>query len=441
MSQPSINQLDPSISKWIKLVLVLLLGRVSKPLQWSSFLSLNPLIRKIVSRNYKYTSYNDEESKRHVSSITNAVTCVFLYLATANNTRVPKDYISIYVWINYIANLNPPSALKIIVSRLSRFTKVDNYNSKLLKKIYENKEYIFYPLIFAQILSNYLTPTRYKLNQRYMSSSIKTMILNPIWINYSLGVRSHRMNWLGLTKIYLQHNVVLGLVIGLGTFKSRFLDHYYELKHGVFLNGDHETTVSDIVKNYLAYIVHRANSFANFIYLPNLLAILLISLTSPFLTHLRKPTNSAIHRWYLSHMKLFFKSYTKVIGFVVGLITIFVNSSDFIPDFGYVNEKSDDTSESRNIRRISKSSINGISSYLFNLILLSKWRVTKENHPQFKLLKLRSWNKFEALLMCIGIFKVMNLNDFIKKNVHGENNKECERLKNETLVKLVSKVM
>jgi hypothetical protein len=225
------------------------------------------------------------------------------------------------------------------------------------------------------------------------------------------------------------------------SFKSRFLDHFYELKHGIFLNGEAGTTISGIVKNYLTYAGHRANSLINFIYLPNLISMLLISLTSPLLVYLRNPSHPATNKWYLSHVKLFFKSYTKVIGFVAGIVTLYINSANFIPDYGYKLEVSDDTTESTNIRHISKGFINNLSSYLFRLILLSKWRVVKENHPQFRLLKLKSWNKLEAALMCIGVFKLMNLNDFLARNVHGEQRKKYEKLQQETLPRLINKVM
>lgn len=436
------NQLDPSVQKWAKWVIILLLARIPKPLQWSSFLSLNPFIRRIVAMNYEQIAKKKqpENVKRHIAKISNIITCCFLYFAVADNARIPKDYLSVYIWISYIGSLNPPSALNIIVSRFSRYTKVNSY-SEVFRRLYANKEYVIYPMIFGQILSNYLTPTRYKLNQRYLSSYLKTMILNPIWINFSLGVKRHRINWPGLILIYLQHNAMAYSAFGLMSFKSRFLDRYYELKHRNFLNGEGETSVSDITKNYSIYAGHRANSLINFIYLPNLISMMLISLTSPLLVYLRNPAHPATNKWYLSNVKLFFKSYTKVIGFVAGVVTLYVNSADFIPDYGYKLEASDDTTETTNIRRISKGFIDSLSSYLFRLILLSKWRVVKENHPQFRLLKLKSWNRIEAALMCIGVLKLMNLNDFLARNVQDEHKEQYQKLQEESLPRLINKVM
>ena len=116
--------------------------------------------------------------------------------------------------------------------------------------------------------------------------------------------------------------------------------------------------------------------------------MLLISLTSPLLVYLRNPSHPATNRWYFSHVKLFFKSYTKVIGFVAGIVTLYINSANFIPDYGYKLEVSDDTTESTNIRHISKGFINNLSSYLFRLILLSKWRVVKENGRSIQIIKI-----------------------------------------------------
>lgn len=436
------NQLDTSIKKWIKWVIVLLLARVPKPLLWSSFLSLNPFIRKIITTNYKLIRDKTGTIIPTIKpdKLSNIFTCCFLYFATADNAKIPKDYLSIYIWMNYIGDLNPPSALNILTSRFSHIVKIKNY-PKNIRDLYSRKEYIIYPLIFGQILSNYLTPTRYKLNQRYLSSSLKSLILNPIWINFSLSVNKHRINWPAMIKVYLKHNAVIWAIIALMSFKNRFLDRYYELKHGIFLNGETGTKVSDILKNYLIYAGHRTNSLVNFIYLPNMLSMLLISLTSPLLVYLRNPGHRATYKWYLSHLKMFFKNYTKIIGFVAGFVTLYVNSIDIVPDYGYNKEAFDDMTESDNIRHISKGLINTSSLYLFRLILLSKWRVIKENHPLFRLLGLRSWNRLEALLMCIGVFKVMNFNDFLaRKTVDGEKN-GYKQLQEKTLPKWIKRIM
>lgn len=445
--------IDPSVLKWSKWTVFLLLARTPRPLAWSSALSLNPLIRKLLSRAYKnvYGTYGQllADVQRRIAKLSNFITSTILFVATADNVKIPKDYLLIYLWIGYYGVLNPPSALNILVSpNLSPFLKISHYRSETLSRLYENKEFIIFPLIFAQILSNYLTPTKYKLNQRYLSTSIKQYFLNPIWINYSLGVNSHSINWLGLFKSYLKHNAYLCGFFALANFKSRFLDAYYEIKHG--LNDD---SIWNLVKNYFSYVFHKGNGMVNFIYSPNLISIFLISLTSPLFSYLKtSPKNSILNKTYSSHLKFFFKTYTKVIGAVAGFITLYANSMDLVPDFWYKKKPVDyddynnsiylQLSSNNNVRRISKTFLDGLNLYLFRLILLSKWRIIKENHPWFKLLKLKTWNRIEALVMCYGVWKLMNLNDFVRNNKFNlSSHEECERLEKETLVKLVNRIM
>ncbi|ODV78982.1 uncharacterized protein CANTADRAFT_51121 [Suhomyces tanzawaensis NRRL Y-17324] len=404
---------DPSVSKWIKWVLVLLVARVKKPLFWSSFLALNPLIRRVLQSS---ESQRDETIGRRLSKLSNIVTCAFLYLATHSNNGFPKDYVLIYLWMSYYGELDKPSDLRVLVSpQTSRYFKVETY-SPSVALLYQHKEYVIYPLIFGQLLSNYLTPTKYKFNQRYLSSSIKSQILSPIWITYSLGVRSHSIAWGRLFRSYAYHNLVIGAFVGLMAFKSRALDQYYELKYGI-VSGK---SVADIVKQYGLYIFHKANSYTNFIYLPNIVSMLLISISAS--------TLSSMNLW---NNKNFFKLYIKTIGFIAGFVTLYVNAQEFVPDFGYLRDKS----EKNNIRTVSKTFLDGLNLYLFRLILLSKWRITKENHPSFRKLKLSSWYKIETILMCFGVYKIMTLNDFLKR--HGGNT-ELESL---PLIKGIEMIM
>lgn len=439
-------EIDPSVSKWLKWVVVLLAARTPKPLHWASFLALHPLIRRTVldprlHEKLERIGLSDAESEtthRRLLKLSNLISCLLLYGATAENSSIPKDYVLIFLWINYYGKLNPPSAKNIVVSpKYSKYLKIDSYKSATLKKLYENKEFIVYPLIFAQILSNYLTPTKYKLNQRYLSLLIKKHILNPIWINYSLGVNSHYLDWLGLLRSYLFHNFVLFLLVGITSFKDRFLDKYYEIKYGIF-NDNSSKSLLTLAKNYVAYVFHKANSFANFIYAPNLISILLISLTSPLLTYLSHPLllPTSVQRFYANNMKYFFKTYTKVIGFIAAYATIFANDVGFIPDTGYDHKPE----ETENVRKISKSFLDGLSLYLFRLILLSKWRIAKENHPYFKFMNLASWRKLEAIIMCYGVYKVMNLNDYIHFN-NKISTEEAEKLQNDPTIKVVDMVM
>lgn len=400
---------DPSLTRWIKWVIPLLIGRVSNPFWWASFLSLNSVIRRKLLDIKERVHINRYWKGCDVAKVSNVITCLFLYKATGSNGNFPKDYALLYLWLTYYGSLNRPSASNIVVSpKYSPYLKLKSYKNEHLHKLYENKEFIIFPLIFGQILSNYLTPTKYKLNQRYLSSSIKLRILNPIWINYTLGVRSHSMKWAGLFKSYVVHNAAIALVVGLMSLKKRIVDRY------------NTTDLSTIVKNYLVYVFHCSNSFTNFIYGPNLISILLISLTS----RLVSLKSSSYH-----NNKLLFKSYIKVIGFIAGFTTLYANAIGLVPEYGSTEQESP--------RKISKTFLNGLNLYMFRLIVLSKWRIVKENHPYFRVFKLHTWNKVEALVMCFGFYKIMNLRDFINNNEKSE----VQELKNDSLIKMAEKIM
>lgn len=416
---------------------MLLLARVPRPVALASFISLNPSFRLLLAKHFHPKDPREKPhalSDRTIATVANAASAILLYVASEANDRIPKDYLLLYLWISYYGALNPPSALKVLVSpKLLKYLKISTYKSPTLSYWYENKEYVIFPAIFAQILSNYLTPTRYKLNQRYLSSSIKSYLLSPIWINYTQLATAHLLRWSGLARSYILHNVCLTALFGLISFKSRFLDRYYELKHGKTLETKEQRDLPLLVlKKFLLHSLHSANALVNFLYAPNLIAILLISLTLPVLTYLRQP-KAVLHSFYMNHTKTFFKSYIKIIGFAAAFTGLFFNSMDLIPAYGL--------KEDRGVRRVSKEFMDGVNLYLFRLILLSKWRITKENHPWFKLLRLKTWERIEAAVMCYGVFKVMNLNDFVKRNKDGESSVECLRLQKESLVKIIDRIM
>ncbi|EGV65408.1 hypothetical protein PSN45_002422 [Yamadazyma tenuis] len=420
-----------SINKWIKWVVLLLVLRRNRAAQWAGFLSLNPVIKKVVTKALTKSKQSDSHTEPSinrvvVSQLSNLISSGLLFSAILDNPKIPSDYGVVYVFSNYIGELNPPSHSQILVTpKSSRYFKISYYNSPRLRQLYNHKQFLIFPLIFGQILSNYLTPTRYKLNQRYLSSSIKSRILNPIWINYSLGVNYHSLKWLGLLKSYFIHNLVFLLLFGVLTFKKRVVDHYYEFKHNVY-NANSLKDLKSVVLNYVSYIFHRANSITNFIYLPNLISILLISLTAPVMRYIHGSR----------HRKLFFKSYIKVIGFIAGFVTLFANSMDLIPAFKYALTDYDDTTDSDNIRRISDGFFNGLSLYLLRLIVLQKWRILKENHPLFQTFKVKTWARLESLVLCVGIFKLMNLNDFLK-NTNGKD----YGTKQNSMIKLIDRIM
>lgn len=421
---------DPGLSRAAKWLVFLLLLKVKKPIQWSAFLSLNPTIRSILTDKIRPRHKDPETVNRRVRKLSNLLSVSFLYSAVSSNIRIPKDYLLIYIYMTYYGELNPPSSKIIVSPTTAKYFKVSTYEkNSLLRRVYEKKHFIIYPLIFGQLLSNYLTPTRYKLNQRYLSSSIKSQILNPIWINFSMGVDSQVLNWAGLLRSYVKHNVYLLAYFGATTFRERVLTHYYELKNDAYRG---EGGVREIVSNYLAYIANKANAMANFIYGPNLVSMFLLALTAPMLTR-----TAMLRDAYLSNAKLVMKNYIKIIGFVAALSTMCVNAMDFVPSLGFRPLDGEDT----NVRRLSTSFLDALNMYLFRLIILSKWRIVKENHPWFLILKIGSWERIESVVMCYGVWKLMNLNDYIAKHRYGPAHKECERLALTPLMRGVDKLM
>lgn len=432
-----VKDIDPSVKKWVKWVVALLILRRDRPLQWSSFLALNPVIKKLLAKNKafqmksgtsKEVSEFNENQDRKLYKLANLISSGIFFTAIIDNPAIPADYGIVYIFSSYMAELNPPSHSQILVSpNSSKYFKLSYYQSNKLRQLYNHKHFIIFPLLVAQILSNYLTPTRLKLNQRYLSSLIKTRILNPIWINYTLAIDHHSINWLQLLKSYCVHNAVFMGFYGLTNVKKRLLDHYYEMKHNVY-NANDFKSFKQVVINYFWYVFHRANSITNFIYLPNLTAIFLISLTSPMIKYINKS----------DHQKNYFKAYVKVIGVLSGLVTLMANSLDLIPAFKYKLTSYDDVNihDTENIRRISDTFVNALNLYLIKLIILQKWRIIKENHPRFKLIKLQSWNRLEVLIFCFGIYKLMNLNDFLKRTSGKDYG-----LRDNSLIKMIDRVM
>lgn len=84
---------------------------------------------------------------------------------------------------------------------------------------------------------------------------------------------------------------------------------------------------------------------------------------------------------------------------------------------------------------------NDVSLYLAQLIVLSKWRILKENHPWFTLLKVGTWLRMETGLMCFLVWKIMNLNDYINKHSILAEDPELDKLKLSPWVKAVDRIM
>ena len=440
----------PSLHSWIKWVIILRIVRLQNPIQWANFLSLNKPIRELLSYYQgtlsKLRSSHNKPSSCTLNKLTNFVTCVFLYFASVDMDQFPKDYALVSLLSVYHGELNPPSKSQILVSdSLSKPFKLSTYKSSRvyspLMKIYQNKEYIIFPILYAQILSNYLTPTKYKLNMMYLSPFLKRYILNPIWINFLLGRNYSRINWKNLSRNYLLHNVVIAALVAGYSFKERILDRFYAIKYG---HGKADSEAS-IFQNFAAYVFHKSNSITNLIYIPNLISIALIIASSPVFSILGSKRYPDLHRLYVLNQKLVFKTYTKVIGLIAGVIAIKLNYMQLVPDWGF-NKKveaemtttgynvvyDEDVDEIPPARLLSKQFFNDLNMYLFKLVVLSKWRILKTYHPLFSKVQLPLWNKLETLLMCFGFLKMMNLNDFINEH----KTPETERISRDSMMKM-----
>lgn len=419
---------NPSVGKLVKWIIVLLLLRAKNPVRLTAFLSLNPTIRNVINDWLReHTRLKDPETvDRRSRKLANLVSVGILFLAVANNPQIPKDYWLIYFYTAYFGELNPPSSRITVYPTLSKATGIDALSKKSwVRYLYTRKHFFIYPLIFGQLLSNYLTPTKYKLNHKYLSASIKNYILNPIWVNFRLGVNKQLVHWLGLLQAYIRHNVVLFGIFGLLSFKNRVIDTYYEVAHGTF----DSSRLKRILYRFVVYSAHKANSMASFIYGPNLVAMFLLSLTAPLLTKV-----SFLRNIYFKNMKTFVKNYIKIIGFVSAFATMSLGSLHLIQDWGYKRLPGDPP----NIRQISTGFYNALNSYLLRLIILSKWRIVKENHRWFSIINIANWDRIEAFILCYGVWNLMNLNDYILKHPL---QKECQHLEKHSLIRAVNRIM
>lgn len=423
---------NPGPARLVKWLVLLLLLKVKRPALWSVFLSLNSTFRSLLTQWIRAKHKDAATVDRRVRKLSNLLSVGFLYSAVCANAAIPKDYLLLYIYMTYHAELNPPTSTIVVSPTTTKYFKVSSYKKDLwVRKIYAKKHFVIYLVLFGQLLSNYLTPTKYKLNQKYLSSSIKSHIFDPIWINYSLGVNSQTLNWLGLLRAYVKHNVLLAAILSVTAFKLRVIDHFIEWKHGVYRGTGGP---QGMLRNYVAYVLNRANEMANFIYAPNVISMFLLALTAPMLTKY-----SVIRTPYLSNVKLFMKIYIKTIGFVAAYATMAANSMDLVPSFGYRNDG--DENEPSNIRRLSDSFMEALNMYLFRLIVLSKWRIVKENHPWFSILKFGTWERIESLVMCYGVWKLMNLSDYVSKHRTGPQAKECDKIAQVPLMRAIDRLM
>lgn len=404
--------MNPLVSKAVKWLPALLLLRVKRPWLWTLLVSSNIPLRRLFAKVFQAHQKDPKTVNRRINKLANFVTCCLLYMAVANVYSIPKDYILVYIFMAYHGDLNPPSSDLIVSPTTQRFSKIHAYKKyQWFQKLYENKHKIVFPAIFAQILSNYLTPTSYRLNHRYLSGEIKNYILNPIWINFSVTAKALSINWTGLSKSYFTHATFLFVYCALIAAKSSALTMLNSLGCEFRISSDEKGLRRGIIEE-----CKRAITLANFIYLPHMISVVLIGLTSPlFKTRL-------LRKLYLRNTKQFIKYYIKMIGFAAAFASMLVPVSPFAS-------------------RLSKPFMDGVNMYLLRVIILSKWRIIKSNHPWFTILRYGTWDRIESLVMCYGVWKLTNLNDYIEANRYGKHAAECERIASSPLLRGVERII
>lgn len=403
-----------SLEKAIKWGIVFRIVKAKRPLQLVGFLSANPWLRAML---YKHCRNNPSEAtQRRLNKWSNAAAVAFLYAAVSGDSRVPIDYVFLYLCERYFGMLNPPSSALRVSPSCAKYFKLDKYPA-WFKRLYKHKHQVIFPLIYAQILSNYLTPTRYKLNQRYLSSQLKTYLLDPIWINFRMGVEFQSISWSGLLCAYAKHNAFLGLYVALANWKPSSVVGLWG-----FANIKAELT------QYVKQSLQQANSIANFFYKPSLLSMMLLSLTSPMLTRI-----PAVQKLYVSNMKTVTKNYIKAVGFASALVAV---STQNLPLVCGSHDKGVAAA-----RTLLVSFYNGINMYLLRVIVLSKWRILKENNPWFTVLRVGTWQRIEAAGMCLLVWQLMNLHDYISADNRGSLRQRCLQLQSDYVMRVMKRVV
>ncbi|OBA24167.1 hypothetical protein METBIDRAFT_30497 [Metschnikowia bicuspidata var. bicuspidata NRRL YB-4993] len=400
---------------------------------------------------------------RRVCKLANLISVVLLYSAASTNHTIPKDYLLLYLCETYYGKLVPPSSPIVVSPSTAAYFKLGSYKANSwVRKTYEKKHFILFPVVCGQILLNYLTPTQYKLNQRYFSVAIKRVLLDPIWTHFRMGVGFQAMAWRGLLVSYARHNGLLFLYMAALNFRTRLWRPCYKLGSELELGGHR---LRKVCGKYILYCAQRANTVANFVYAPNLLSMVLLSKTAPLLAHWRP-----LKTKYMVNQKQTVKWYMRSIGFLAGLAAMllhtikyvtpigrksdlstysdFYTDSDFGPesdldtDSGFgTDADSEDEGELDNPRVLGPDFYNSICIYLTQLIVLSKWRIVKENHPWFTVLKVGTWRRMETGLMCLFVWKLMNLNDHVTKHTLGSGSHELQKLRLNPWIKAVNRIM
>lgn len=372
----------------------------------AAFFTLHPHIRRLLRNHVQAAQKDPATVERRIKKSSNLISAVLLYAGVSLNPKIPKDYIVLYLIELYYGSLNTPRSPFLVSPTTARRFKLSTYSENgWVHWLYRNKHYVLFPLIYAQLLSNYLTPTQYKLNQRYLSSTIKNWMLNPIWKNFHMGRTSKSILWLGLGGAFLKHCALLMAYFLLSEVKSKILVKYFQ-----------KSDMKQAFKDYVLLCVNKSKSFALFLYGTSLMSMALLAVTLPLLT-----AGGIIHKLYTANPKSFIKNYIKIVGAGSALLAMLVA----VP----------------RSKVLSAAFFNGINGYLLNLIVLSKWRILKENHPWFTILRVGTWERIESVLLSYVVWETMNLNDSIRDNDDADKMAECKRLQDDRLIRVVDRIM
>ncbi|KAM9930601.1 hypothetical protein OXX80_009332 [Metschnikowia pulcherrima] len=431
------------IVRGAKIFALLAFLRVPNSASWAAFLSLNSIIKNWLQNNVKLTYKDPATVTRRISKLANLVSAGFLYSAISTNSRMPKDYISLCLIESYYGQLVPPTS-PLNVSPTTSSLRDCIRNGGWMKNAYVYKHLIVFPLLCGQLLSTYLTPTKYRPNQRYFPRFIRNHVLDPIWKHFRLDRKGSSLNWRGVLSSYAKDNGYLFMYMAISNFRHSLLTPWLRST-----SGDTKLSLTTLLKRFVGFSAGRANAVANMIYSANLLSMFLLSVTSSILIQ-----NRILKNIYMAHEKSAVKVYMKIVGYVAGLCAMSIHSviysekpiSKKDSERGLAILESNGTSgriqtSPSGATQLDASFYNSLSLYLSQLLVLSKWRILKENHPWFSVLNVGTWRRMEAGLMCFVVWKMMNLNDHVTRVSQDSHAKKVKNLKHNVWLKMVDRIM
>ncbi|CAK7903311.1 hypothetical protein CAAN1_07S06854 [[Candida] anglica] len=379
--------------KFVGITAALAKLKARRPILWAAFLTLHPAIKAVIST----LSGSGGPCQNRVS---NAASAILLYLAS-HDSVVPKDYISLYFWMSYIlgwADNHKSNALREkspngeplvpTVKAVAANANVNEVNATTEEISTKLKDHVIftrqslskiaYATIFGQLLSQYLSPTHF-MGKKHLNGTVKSRLFDPVWFQRTKCGQS--LNWKSVGKNYLAYNIVLATVFALAKFRS-VKEKVDRQRSGIFLSPNEDRTPSsDIWKSFARSVVERANTLTNLVFVPNLIAIGLVSLSGVSLPF--PDSRNFPRKWFV-----------KLVGFSSVLLSFLLNS--FEPES----------------LQLDPTTLSVVTMYLFRLVLLSKWRTAKDI-----VLKGPNWNVIETALMSYGVYTYMNKQDAGEKDL------------------------